>query len=51
MLIEGKDGPVLVYVMEVDDVERSQQAAVESSHLIDAEHKRVMRTAVGDAVP
>ena len=27
-LIEGKDGPVVVYVMEVEDVERSKQATV-----------------------
>jgi hypothetical protein len=50
-LIEGKDGPVVVYVMEVEDVERSRQAAERSSHLIDADHRRVMRRALGDAVP
>jgi hypothetical protein len=50
-LIEGKEGPVVVYVMEVEDVERSRQAAEGSSHPIDADHRRVMRRALGDAVP
>jgi len=50
-LIDGGDGPVLVDVMEVDEGEQSKTAALESSHPIDAEHKRVMQTAVGDAVP
>jgi Family of unknown function (DUF6176) len=51
VLIEGKDGPVIVYVMEVEDVEASQQAARTSPHAIDADHRRVMEEAVGDPVP
>lgn len=51
LLIEGKDGPVVVYVMEVADVERSRRAAEQSSHPIDADHRRVIQRAVGDAVP
>lgn len=51
VLIEGKDGPLIVYVMEVEDVDRSKRAAVESKHPIDVQHQRVMRTAVGEAVP
>jgi hypothetical protein len=51
LLIEGKDGPVVVYVMEVDDVEQSQRAARTSKHPLDKDHKRVMQDAVGDAVP
>lgn len=50
MLIEGQDGPVLVYVMEVDDVEASRRAAAQSTHPIDAEHRRVMQQTCGDAV-
>jgi hypothetical protein len=50
LLIEGKDGPVVIYLMEVDDVEKSQDAAVASQHAIDAEHKKVMHDAVGEAV-
>jgi hypothetical protein len=50
-LIEGKDGPVVIYVMEVDDVERSREGAASSQHQIDADHKRVMQAAVGGPVP
>ena len=50
-LIECGSGSVLVYVMEVGDVERSRHAAEQSSHPIDADHRRVMQLAVGDAVP
>lgn len=48
LLIEGAEGPVIVYVMEVDDVEASQAAAQSSEHPIDADHKRVMAEAVGE---
>lgn len=51
LLIEGKDGPVVVYVMEVEDVETSQEAARSSRHPIDADHRRVMGATVGDSVP
>jgi hypothetical protein len=47
LLIEGRDGPLLVYAMEVDDVARSVAAARDSPHPIDAEHRSVMTTALG----
>jgi Family of unknown function (DUF6176) len=50
-LIEGAEGSVIVYVMEVDDVEMSQEAVRSSAHPIDAAHKRVMEQAVGDPLP
>jgi hypothetical protein len=50
-LIEGAEGPVVVYVMEVDDIEASQEAVRSSEHPIDADHKRVMELAVGDLLP
>jgi hypothetical protein len=50
-LIEGAEGPVVVYVMEVDDIEASQEVARSSGHQIDADHQRVMEQAVGDPVP
>lgn len=50
ILIEGRDGPVLIYLMEVEDKERSAQAAVTSPHPIDADHKRVMQRALGEPV-
>jgi hypothetical protein len=50
-LIEGAEGPVVIYVMEVDDLHASQEAARSSGHPIDADHKRVMEQAVGDLLP
>ena len=50
VLIEGKDGPVLIYLMEVEDEERSAQAAATSQHAIDADHKRVMQRVLGEPV-
>ena len=41
-LLQGKDGPLLVYVMEVDDLERARRAYAESTLPIDIEHKAVM---------
>jgi len=41
-LVETSDGPLLVYAMEVEDEERSVQAAEHSEHAIDAEHRAVM---------
>lgn len=49
-LLTGADGPVLMYVMEVEDVNRAQTAAARSIHPIDAEHRRVMTRALGDDV-
>src|SRR5580704_17380783 len=49
-LIDGADGPVVVYVMEVDDIDASEQAARSSGHPIDADHKRVMEQLVGDPI-
>ena len=50
-LIEGKEGPVLIYVMEVADEDASRRAARSSRHPIDADHKRVMEQTVGDDLP
>jgi hypothetical protein len=50
LLLDGPDGPVLVYVMEVEDLDRARSAVRNSSHAIDAEHKRVLRAALGDNV-
>ena len=41
---------MLLYVMEVEDIERSQLDAGSSLHLIDADHERVMGRAIGDPV-
>jgi hypothetical protein len=47
ILIEGKDGPLLMYIMEVEDVEQSRQAVRTSRHAIDADHRRLLQEAVG----
>ena len=49
-LISDSDGPMLLYVMEVEDIERSQLDAGSSLHPIDADHERVMGRAIGDPV-
>jgi hypothetical protein len=49
-LIEGVDGPVVVYVMEVDHIDASEESARSSWHPIDADHKRVMEQALGDPI-
>jgi hypothetical protein len=41
---------VLIYVMEVEDVERAGEAAARSAHPIDADHRRVMARALGGNV-
>ena len=51
ILVETSDGPLLVYAMEVQDVERSRRAAANSSHPIDAEHRAVMKAALGGHPP
>ena len=51
LLVEGRDGPVAIYVMEVIDVEPSISAARQSAHPIDADHKRIMGAALGAHVP
>jgi hypothetical protein len=46
-LLEDGEGPVLLYVMEVEDVARAKDAAARSTHPIDADHRRVMARALG----
>ena len=50
-LIDGAHGPVLVYVMEVEDAARSEVAASRSSYPIDADHRAVLNDTLGDHVP
>jgi hypothetical protein len=49
-LLSDSEGPLLLYVMEVEGVERTSQAAGTSSHPIDADHLRAMTEAVGDSI-
>jgi hypothetical protein len=50
LLIETKDGPALLYVMEVDDPARARQVFLQSRHPVDAEHRRVLETCLGAEV-
>jgi Family of unknown function (DUF6176) len=45
LLTDDRD-PLLVYVMEVEDVERAKAAFERSTHPIDADHRRVMTLAL-----
>ena len=42
-LVRSADGPLLVYVMDVDDPERARRAFQASTLQIDVEHKRAMK--------
>jgi uncharacterized protein DUF6176 len=42
-IVSGQEGPLLVYVIEADDLARGAKAFAASSHPIDAEQKAVMR--------
>jgi hypothetical protein len=51
VLVETADGPVVVYAIEADDLDRAYEVARTSRHRIDADHKRIMESALGEAVP
>jgi len=51
VLIEGPDGPLVIYAMEVESIERSRNAADNSTHPIDAEHRAILDRAIGDRPP
>ncbi len=50
-LMDGADGPVVIYVMEVDDIEASRAENVQSDHPIDIDHQRLMTEAIGEPLP
>jgi hypothetical protein len=50
LFFSDAEGPMLLHVMEVENVEHSRQAAERSQHPIDADHRRIMARALGDAV-
>jgi hypothetical protein len=49
-LLHDRDGPILVYAMELDDPERAHQAYAASTLPIDLEHKQVMRQVIAGRV-
>lgn len=46
VLLDGRDGPLLVYAMETDDMEHARAVADTSQHPVDAEHRAVLRRAL-----
>jgi len=48
VLLEGPEGPIVIYAMEVESIEQSRDAADHSSHPIDAEHRAILDLAIGD---
>lgn len=50
VILESAEGPVLVYAMETDDLERARRVANDSPRPIDAEHRAVMSQVDGGAV-
>ena len=47
-LIEGPDGPLVIYAMEVESIEKSSEAAHYSAHQIDKDHRAVIDRAIGE---
>ena len=41
-IVQGGDGPLLLYVIEAEDFERGAKAYASSNHKIDTEHRAVM---------
>jgi len=50
-LIDGADGPILIYAMEAADHEQAAAAYAQSGLPIDLEHRRIMTRVLGDRVP
>lgn len=48
VLIEGPEGPLVIYAMEVESIEKSRAAADNSTHPIDKEHRAVMERALAE---
>jgi hypothetical protein len=49
-ILEGRDGPILAYVMEAQDHDKARKAYTESTLPIDQQHKEVMADCLGDPV-
>ncbi len=50
-LLDGADGPILVYVMEADDFDQARRAFQGSTLAIDAEHRQVINEVTDGAAP
>ena len=47
-IIPGSEGPLLIYVIEVGDIEQGAKAYASSTHTIDAQHKQIKQECLGD---
>lgn len=47
-IIAGESGPLLVYVIEAEDLEQGSRAFANSRHKIDMEHKEIMRECLAE---
>ena len=45
LIIDTSDGPIIVYAMQTDDLERSRTVTDASARPVDAAHRAVMRAA------
>jgi Family of unknown function (DUF6176) len=50
-LIQGPDEPLLVYIIEAEDLEQAARAVQDNPLPIDLEHRQVMAEVLGDPVP
>ena len=48
-VVAGSEGPLLIYVIEAEDLEQGARAYASSRHRIDAEHRAVMRECLADS--
>jgi hypothetical protein len=50
-LVEGSERPILVYIIEAEDLDWASRAVEEHPLPIDLEHRQVMTQVLGAAVP
>ncbi|WP_240642433.1 DUF6176 family protein [Microbacterium sulfonylureivorans] len=51
IILDTSDGPVIVYAMETDDIDRARRVGAASTHPIDRRHHEVMRAADDGPAP
>ena len=49
-IVPTSDGPILVYVIEAENIERGRQAYATSTHEIDRQHKEIMSECLGESL-
>lgn len=50
-ILDTSDGPIIVYAMETDDIDRARAVGAASAHPIDQRHHEVMRAADNGPAP